>query len=49
MLFDNTKMDENQINYYVGEYSMHNIPSIVINGEITKKRRTGFKGTIDSN
>ena len=37
----------NQIDHYVGEYSNHGIPSIVVNGRITKKRKTKFAGAMD--
>ncbi len=49
LLFDNTKMNESQINHYVEEYRKRNIHCIVVNGRITKKTRKKFTGAIDSN
>ena len=48
LLFDDTKMNETQINHYVGEYGNYNIPSIVVNGRITKKTKRKFVGAMDT-
>ena len=48
LLFDDTKMNETQINHYVGEYGNYNIPSIVVNGRITKKIKKKFAGAMDT-
>ena len=47
LLFDDTKMNEKQINHYVGEYNDYGIPSIVLKGRITKKTRRRIVGAMD--
>ena len=48
LLFDDKKMNEKQIDHYVGEYSNHGIPSIVLYGRITKKTKRKFVGAMDT-
>ena len=48
LLFDDTKMNERQIQHYVGEYNEYGIPSIVLYGRITKTPRRRFVGAMDA-
>ena len=48
LLFDDTKMNEKQIQHYVGEYNEYGIPSIVLYGRITKTPRRRFVGAMDA-